>query len=562
MKRTSWITWRIYFATVPIDVLVLIFAADHRLKSWSEVITWGLVALFSHIVLLPFVAFGVLQSEKLRDWKFDLVFLFILGAIRGIAINFCVSKFNLVPTVSPSYKIFDASVALPQWFVGVALFIESKRQYEQSFRDLFAKAMIKEQENCHRNSILSEGNATDEIILRLQYITSNIASEIQNILKRPKDLADYSIEASKIQHLIDEDIRPTSASLWNHSKINTPKIPFKMLLSISLLESRLRVPLVMAISIPYLFVGLNGVYGVEVALFQCVLIFLIDMFAFGLSEILFKLNWLNRARANLFTLLASFAIALPIQLNAVPKIEIMVDDSSTIFFYQLLLSTTYVMLLLAVNGYLVTSNQRTGVIQSLERYLNEDKFQASVTEGAKAQRNTELAQYLHGEVQAGLTASSLLLQRAAESGDSDLAQEALERASGLLNQDLANISYTRMAPPELKIGKIINAWKGIADITVDLPSYDQLEEHVFRNAVKLIEESIANAIRHAKADVIKISGVIKNEVLSITIISNGNPMTKGKAGLGTQLFDDLSADWNYASELGHNRLTFTLINKV
>jgi signal transduction histidine kinase len=159
-----------------------------------------------------------------------------------------------------------------------------------------------------------------------------------------------------------------------------------------------------------------------------------------------------------------------------------------------------------------------------------------VSEGAQAQRRTDLAQYLHGEVQAGLTASSLLLQRAAESGDSDLAQEALERASGLLNQDLANISYTRMAPPELKIRKMIEAWKGIADISIDLPAQDMFEEYVFRNAVKLIEEAVANAIRHAKADVIKVSGVMKSEVLTITVISNGDPMAKGKAGLGTQLF--------------------------
>jgi hypothetical protein len=37
-------------------------------------------------------------------------------------------------------------------------------------------------------------------------------------------------------------------------------------------------------------------------------------------------------------------------------------------------------------------------------------------------------------------------------------------------------------------------------------------------------------------------------------------MTKGKAGLGTKMFNDLSAEWDYAAESGHNRLTFTLVN--
>ena len=186
----------------------------------------------------------------------------------------------------------------------------------------------------------------------------------------------------------------------------------------------------------------------------------------------------------------------------------------------------------------------------------------SLTQGGEAQRNAEIATYLHGEIQAGLTASSLLLQQAAQSGDSDLAQEALERASGLLNQDLTNISFTRMAAPDKKIEKIVEAWKGIADISVTLPAFNLLNEDVLRNSVRLIEEAIANSIRHAKATDIKVVGVLKENLLTLSVISNGNPMTKGKAGLGTKMFNDLSAEWSYAAESGHNRLTFTLVNRI
>ncbi|NCV07238.1 MAG: hypothetical protein EBW51_01290, partial [Actinobacteria bacterium] len=75
-------------------------------------------------------------------------------------------------------------------------------------------------------------------------------------------------------------------------------------------------------------------------------------------------------------------------------------------------------------------------------------------------------------------------------------------------------------------------------------------------------EAIANSIRHAHATEIKVSSVLKNELLTINIISNGDSMVKGKAGLGTKLFNDLASEWNYASESGHNRLTFVLVNKL
>jgi signal transduction histidine kinase len=249
-----------------------------------------------------------------------------------------------------------------------------------------------------------------------------------------------------------------------------------------------------------------------------------------------------------------------IQFNFIPADLAISADRRTVFLGQLLLSTTFIALLITVNGYSIIRQQREEVIASLEKHISGERYSSSITKGGEAQRNSDLANYLHGEIQAGLTASSLLLQQAAKSGDSDLAHEALERASGLLNQDLTNISYTRMATPEVKIKKIVDAWKGIAEISVSLPSFDLISESALRSSVQLIEEAVANSIRHARANDIKVSGVLKNELLTITIISNGDPMTKGKAGLGTKMFNDLSAEWDYAAESGHNRLTFTLVN--
>jgi signal transduction histidine kinase len=238
------------------------------------------------------------------------------------------------------------------------------------------------------------------------------------------------------------------------------------------------------------------------------------------------------------------------------------DKIIGILMYQGFLSITYISLLLAFNSYKVINEQRSEVIASLQRHLSTDKYSASLAVSGASIRNSDIAQYLHGEIQAGLTASSLLLQQAAKSGDSDLANEALERAAGLLNQDHTNISYTRMATPEVKLEKIIAGWAGIAEISISLPPSVQLDETVLRNAVALIEEAIANSIRHAHATEIKVSSVLKNELLTINIISNGDSMVKGKAGLGTKIFNDLASEWNYASESGHNRLTFVLVNKL
>jgi signal transduction histidine kinase len=423
--------------------------------------------------------------------------------------------------------------------------------------------MRKEQETHQRRDLLPTGKSSaDETIARLQFITSNLANDIQKLLDRPNELNDYSIEAKRIQHLIDDDIRPASAELWKANKVNTPKISFKTLVTIALLETRLRVFLVVSISVPYLFVGLNGAFGFKVAAFQSAFVLLFDIAIFGFVELMNKLRLTNRAQSNLMLLGMSFIFPFIIQFAYLPEELSVSTIKSVLFFYQLLLSTTYLALLVTVNGYALINRHRKDVIASLEKHILGDKYNMSLTQGGEAQRNAEIATYLHGEIQAGLTASSLLLQQAAQSGDSDLAQEALERASGLLNQDLTNISFTRMAAPDKKIEKIVEAWKGIADISVTLPAFNLLNEDVLRNSVRLIEEAIANSIRHAKATDIKVVGVLKEDLLTLSVISNGNPMTKGKAGLGTKMFNDLSTEWSYAAESGHNRLTFTLVNRV
>jgi signal transduction histidine kinase len=544
-------------------MFVLIFAADHKLESWNDVFVWGFVALISHLCLIPLVTVGVLQSQQWRSWKFDLAFLFLLGATRGVVINYFVEMWDLTQTVGYWYKIFNSTVALPQWFVGVAILFESKRDYERTFRELFAKAMRKEQETHERRDMLPKGNSNvDEAIARLQFITSNLASDIQQLLNRPRLLNDYTIEAKRIQELIDNDIRPTSAELWRNNQVNTPKIPLKTLLNISLLESRLRVPLVVLISVPYLFVGLNGALGLKIALAQCLFVLSYDLMVFALAEVLHKFKVTSRAISNLIILVSGFILPCLIQIYFMPNDFKTSGEFIDLFVYHNVLTVIFIALLLTVNGYNLVKTQREKVLASLESHILGEKYNAPLSEGGDAQHKSDLANYLHGEIQAGLTASSLLLQQAAKSGDSDLAQEALERASGLLNQDLSNISFTRMAAPALKVQKIVDAWKGIADISVVMPSYELLGETTLRSTVQLIEEAVANSVRHAQASDIKISGVLKDSVLTISIISNGNPMAKGRAGLGTKMFNELTEEWSYSTESGHNRLTLTLLNSI
>jgi len=326
MKRTSWISWRIYLFALPINIVVLVLAADHTLDNFDELAMWSLVAFISHIAIAPFVSLAIALSKQFNNWRADLFALIGLGIIRGIVINLCVDQFGLLLSVTDGYKIFNSAVALPQWFIGLAVFIESRRAYQSEFQSLFAKAMRKEQETQERHALLPKGDSSaEELIARLQFITSNLANDINALLKRPDTLKDYSLEASRIQHLIDDDLRPTSAQLSQGNAVSTPKISFRALVQISLLESRLPVILVVLASIPYVFVGLNGAYGFKIALFQCLIVASMDLIFFGFAELLFYFKLLNRTTTNLFVMFTTVIFPLFVQLNL--PLEFAISDN-------------------------------------------------------------------------------------------------------------------------------------------------------------------------------------------------------------------------------------------
>ena len=278
MKRTPWISWRLYFFTIPINLVITILASDHILIGWKDIALWGLTALISHAAIAPFVSVMIPASKYFNNWKADLIFLLIAGALRGVAINICVNRFNLNQEVSDLYKIINSTIAVPLWFIVLAVFIESKKAYQHEFQSLFAKAMRKERETQERYSLLPKGESSaEELLARLQFITSNLASDIQILLKRPDVLKDYSLEANRIQHLIDDDLRPASAELWESNTVSTPKISIVKLINIAMLEQRLRVIPVVLISAPYLFVAVNGTYGFQIAVIQVLVISFFDI---------------------------------------------------------------------------------------------------------------------------------------------------------------------------------------------------------------------------------------------------------------------------------------------
>ena len=558
MKRTPWLSWRLYFLTIPVDVVVLLLSSDHTIRDLNDVKSWVLVSLMAHASIAPVIAIALYFTSQLNSWKAELLALVALGAIRGVTINVALGVLDLEQRVPSLYKVFNSAISLPVWFIGLAVFVESRRQFQREFEALFMRSVRKEQTSTDQNSVLVGGIETGEQIAHLQSVATSLASEIKRALDLPPAQINFAQQAGKIQDLINKELRPASAQLWNSSTLSAPKLSFSALLRISLLEQRLRVVLVALCTSPYLFIGLNGSQGWKFAAVETLFAAGSNIAIYFLCEAVFKKGLINRKVTNIAIMGFSFLLQLLAILFIIPSNLFWTDSLITIALYQFFLSSNHIVTLLGFNMYKLLSQQRSAVLEYFELILqNKDVLPVSSAD-LSAVRNIDLARYLHGEFQAGLVATSLLLERASSAGDTELARHALRSAVDILSQDHVQLSQAKISSPVARLEKIASGWRGIATVTFTVDWIEGLDASEVNDAIVLIDEAVANAVRHAKATAISISGSVGGVDLTVEILSDGAMMTHNAAGLGTKLFNELASNWEYSRRGELNLLKFTI----
>jgi signal transduction histidine kinase len=558
VTRTPWLSWRLYFLTIPIDVIVLLLSSDHASTGSSDFSRWAILSLFAHGSIAPVVALALIFTSKFQSWKTDLAALIILGIVRGIAIDFGIGILGLEPKVSSVYKVFNSAISLPLWFIGIAVFVESRRHFQREFEAIFLRSVRKEQTSANEQNQYRVVVGDGELIQHLQAVASNLAREIEGVLSLPPSQVDYAKQTSKIQDLINKELRPASAQLWNGSTLTAPKLSFSTLLRISLFDQKLKAIAASLLFSPYIFIGLNGTLGWQLAAIETLLATSLNILIFMVCETLFKNGLLNRRFTNMAIMGSSYVTPFIVIVFLLPSNMFWTESLATVFFYQLFLTASHILILLGLNLYKLLGQQRAAVLESFEQIIKNGDVLPISSDDLNAVRDIDLARYLHGELQAGLIATSLLLQRASNTGDTDLARHALRSAANILRQDHARVSQSRITSPQARLEKISAGWRGIADVKIVIDWIDALETSVLNDVIALIDEGVSNAIRHAKASTITVSGSRVGADVHLEILSNGSGMTEQVPGLGTKLFNELTSSFEYSRQGELNLLKFTV----
>lgn len=558
MNRTSWVTWRLFIITIPVDIFAVVFLSSRTLISLENIYHLAFLALIAHLTTAPFFPLAIKTSKYFNNWKSDLLTLVCLGTIRGFALVIFGRELEIVDTVIDEFRIVNSAIAFPTWFVFFALATEARHQYQKEFNELFNQILERERSQTNYGRAEKGDLGSDALIERLQTATSLLGSEIQDAINQAAPKADYTFESQKIQKLIDTELRPTSKQLWRESSIGVPPIRKIDLIRIILLEQKLSVSLAIMFTGPLLFIGVIGGYGLKAAVIQTSTLILPVLISFVLIEKAHNKRWVSRRVSNLYILGLSWFIPIPLQFLVVSQ-DIRITKAILAFIvFQTALWVVLICVLIGFNLFYSINRQRQTVLKSLEALIQDENYLEFITGETESVRDIDLSRYLHGEIQTGLTAAVLLMQQASKSGDVALARQALENAVKILNQNHAEGYKRSLNSNELHLAQIVSGWRGIADVEISLEFFNKIAKGKIRDVVELIAEGVANAIRHGKATKVSVFDEEAQGLIRVHIRSNASDSPKGKSGLGTEMFNRLTLDWTFVNEEGQSQLSFTI----
>ena len=528
------VTWTAFWSTIPVSVITAVLFINPDESSSEGVLTWTAIGLLSHVSMVPFVH----HLNKKGSRRTHIFMAFFLGALRGVVLNLIAPLFLVADPLPIYVRALNSGFAFLYYFVIISIIQGVWGKFEKDLREfLLVFASAKSLTSVSTETTDIDDSERQDAIVRLgKLLEDSISQESEGLTLRQ--------QAQAIDRVIAKNIRPKSSQRWKTAELVWPQIhPWRVIRN-SFIETKAPVVVVVLIIWPLSFIGqlaratlLNTIL---LQLFALVLIYLSCELADKITFALRKGIGFN----NLLYLLLYVVIQSPIILY----INYLLNISSYASFQNLLqvhIATTIVAIAMVITGTMILSvyNSREEALIQLRKFLPENKLQDILAAGQISNEQSDYAQYLHAEVQSQLTASKLLLLKAAESDFTAMSTETTRQV--LARLELLKTPYEKKVAriPKVRLEELTQTWQGLTRIKMDLPPALDTVSKNGEIVSQLIEESVINAIRHGKAKNVRVRVLIEGDICKIEVQDDGKLKSTKKQGLGSTLFQVFAPDW-------------------
>ena len=173
----------------------------------------------------------------------------------------------------------------------------------------------------------------------------------------------------------------------------------------------------------------------------------------------------------------------------------------------------------------------------IKQLIDSSKIDQSLAQDEALRVQYDIARYLHGNLQSRMMSLGLTLKMSQQQ-DEESMTSAMSIADSLLNSPFAEYldqhSRTLVEEVDFACGK----WDGLLNVKANIEDLDVKLSFVQKRAIgSVVEEALANALRHGFAKEVDIRIYQGKTGISIDITDDGIGPRMQKPGLGTRLYD-------------------------
>ena len=529
-----------YLAFVPFGVLGAAIIIPVEEISIAQRFDWFLIGVIAQSVQgIAVLIFNRIYFRFIKGVKHSFIYiffaLFISGALRGLAIGQAAPFFDLADPVPPLIRAMNSGITVIIWMGIIGLMLEAQASYVREYQDLYQRFLMLKSGRLPDGRALNSGRLS-EIAEQVAQMTSPVRTKLA-MLSEGSFTDDQVREAVEdLQKVVKEQIRPLSHRLWFDRTSHLLRFKISNLLLDAFKTDETPILFFTALTTFSMFVGTTVSMGINISTVISV-IFAVSIYSlFTVEKFLLKINGVKSRFIHLIFLL--LVATIPLLLTHI------YFDISGISYWS-----SYANVGVAGSVFM-TAIFTTMLSQSLvDRAKIIDILTAQITSGyveehlqaiARMSEDSEIASYLHSSLQSELTAVALKLDQATKSGTRDEVKSIIQYAQIVIERDLTVNFHAGEHSPLERINALLDAWRGIAEIKIDLRRIELCETQVVTDISQIIEEAVSDSVRFGNANLISISGDASPDHYYFKVTDNGKSKSQGGSGLGTILLDEIA----------------------
>ena len=550
MFAPGFLRWKYFFYFFPIHFIIVIFLSTPVDKVFSQLPKWLFVVIGSYtITAIPF-ALAMNLSFIAVSGKREFIALIVIGVVRGFALLDIGLLLDL-PQVKPYLlRPLNSSVTVPLWFLILRHLIGSRIEFNKLFHELYLRNIQARINKVMPRSSNFKESEIDIIEEKVRETLEPLKQNIETLTGAELSVEDMKKEMLIIQSFIEERLRPLSHELWRQQRIAPPRLNYLQSLIKLIFETKSQFGYAILPTFVFGLVGTSTFETFDFAWRHSLLHLVVQVIIFLAFEYMY--SRVPKAQKYLNIVAIFFCVFIPLTLD---RILLSNYPSSSAFFFAELIGVGWFLLLALAFS---IAKSQTDFQRELVTILLEDIEEVlDSTTQIDSNLASQYAKYLHGDIQSTLSSAQMQLKNAYETQDSELGKATIEKLASVLRRDHHDYAIGDAISPISKYQQIIDAWEGIATISVDIDD-STISEVALLRVAEVVEELVSNAVRHGGATVISVEVSQYREDVSVNFHDNGSPKKTGKSGMGSSLVKNQVLNFQVTSDKDGNRTTFQM----